>query len=54
MGKKDSELWRQYQDFKKAGKDIKEKVSDSLGISKKSKTFKWIKERVWQYSFLCG
>jgi len=46
MGKKDSELWRQYKDFKKAGKEMAEKVSDSFGLSKKSNTFKWIKEKI--------
>jgi len=46
MGKKDSELWRQYFDFKQVGKEITEKVSDSLGISKKFKTFKWKKEKI--------
>ena len=46
MGKKDSELWRQFKDFKEAGKEIAEKVSDSLGMSKKSKTFKWKKDRI--------
>lgn len=46
MPKKDRELWRQYKDFKKAGRDIAEKVSDSLGISKKSKTFEWKKEKI--------
>jgi hypothetical protein len=46
MAKNNNELWRQYWDFKQAGKEIAEKVSDSLGISKKSKSFKFIKEKI--------
>jgi len=46
MGKNERELRRQYRDLRRAGKDITDTVTDALGVSKRSKSFAWVKERI--------
>jgi hypothetical protein len=46
MGKNERELRRQYRDLRRAGKDIADTVTDALGVSKRSKSFAWVKERI--------
>jgi hypothetical protein len=46
MDKKDSEVWRQFQDLKHVGREIGEKISSKLDMISERKGFKWKKERI--------
>jgi hypothetical protein len=45
MGENERELRRQFRDLSRAGREAADTVSDALGLSKRSKSFAWIKEK---------